>query len=768
MAGKKRKNASSSGKNSGKGSRAGADTDADIGTDNADVAVAVANDEMTRGKKSGGGRSNSNSSSSTGIQQLTIYGVAVLVMAIVSGLMLNNNNNNNNNNNKIANNENESNDIGSSSNTFIKYTNNMTAVDKSFGNFWNTICGDDDDADDNIKKRSSDKAWCGDGRVEPTRRTLQTTTAATTTTRQQQQHSIRRGDALVEIPRGLQIWELDALRSDFVKTERLLKARHELTDNPLAGGAFLAVHLAHERKRLLKSSEAGTTKDNDDDDDDEQKEDVAATAATSSNTATGSDVDDDGETMEQQEQQLRASYFRSLPSWEELSDHHPILKSRSELRSMLGHHSWNFAVVVMYQEMIDSEYKALATTSPQGFGQQITVKEYQVARIHVLSRSFNPGPDACSAELDKYMMPIERERLQSDWGSRSIKSPKILFAEGCHAMVPILDMLNSHPHPNVVYKYHSEKQAFVISAKTNIPPQWELMDSYGKFSDAHLFAKFGFVNGDGSGHTQASIALFHRPLDVQISQEFTLIPHKITNGEDDESESSSSSSSSSPMDKIPDFQKLDLKRYLAYDDGYQNCVQKELHPEAFRLKQLKWLHLAKIANDPKSWIATLQPRAPESRPRESSDLLITELPPQVDPRKLRMDITHLVETCRLLALTVDDYEGNAIKVLDDNLGNDTFVVTKGSQALEYRSLMFLARMASTALLQYPVTLKKEYDNVLQLNKENAIFGNSSWTAAQLRLGEMQVRFCEFILVLYSSVFLSDRTAMLYQINYYQI
>jgi hypothetical protein len=397
---------------------------------------------------------------------------------------------------------------------------------------------------------------------------------------------------------------------------------------------------------------------------------------------------------------------------------------------MLGHHSWNFAVVVMYQEMINSEYEALSTASPLVFGQEISLKDYQTARIHVMSRSFNPGSNACSAEANKYFSSSDLERLQSDWG---IQSSERLFHEGCHAMVPILDMLNSHPHPNVVYNFHSEKQAFVISAKSSISARWELMNSYGKYSDAHLFAKFGFVNGDGSGHTQASIALFHRPLDVQMSQEYTLVPKKISNSDND--------GSSSPMERIPEFQRRNMKRYLTYDDGYDECVQKDSHPEGFRLKRLKWLHLANIANDPKFWIATLKPRAPDSKPKQSSNLLIAEAPPEVNPKKLRTDITHLVETCRLMVLTVDDFEGNAIAILEENLGNSTFVVPKGSQALEYRSLMYLARMASTTLMQYPVNLKKEYDNALELNRQNA-FGNSTWTAAQLRLGEMQVRFLD--------------------------
>jgi len=626
------------------------------------AAAAAAMNERNIGKKAKTG--------SGGIHKLTINGATVLLVAIISGLALNNKN-------------------------ATMTANNINVdldVDASFGALWNKIC------DDN-SSQSSTKAWCGDNIVEPTRRTLQAAAAKT--------KPIRRGDIVAEIPRVLQIWDIDALQSDLIQNEKLLRARHKMTENPLASGAFLATYLANERKRLLEN-EIETKYDGEHD---EQDVDSAMSSTM----------------VKRKVNELRVSYFRSLPSWEELSSHHPILKSRSDLQSMLGHHSLNFAVVVMYQEMISSEYEALVTASPLVFGHLISLKEYQTARIHVLSRSFNPGSDACLTEADKKISSIDLERSKSDWG---IQSSETIFNEGCHAMVPILDMMNSHPHPNVVYNYNSEKQAFVISAKSSVSPEWELINSYGKYSDAHLFAKFGFINGDGSGHTQASIALFHRPLDAHMSQEYSLIPDKITYGDN------GGNDSLSPMEKIPEFQRLNIKRYLTYDDGYEDCVQNDLFPEAFRLKRLKWLHLAKIANDSKSWIATLQPRAPQSRPRKSSDLLIAQTPPEINRKNFRMDMTDLVDTCRLLALTVDDFEGNAINILDENIGNSTFAVPHGSQALEYRSLMFLARMASTALMQYPVNLKKEYENALQLNKENA-FGNSTWTASHLRLGEMQ-------------------------------
>ncbi|VEU44928.1 unnamed protein product [Pseudo-nitzschia multistriata] len=314
-----------------------------------------------------------------------------------------------------------------------------------------------------------------------------------------------------------------------------------------------------------------------------------------------------------------------------------------------------------------------------------------------------------------------------------MRSSKSTFEDGCHAMVPILDTLDSHPRPNVLYTYDSEKQAFVISAKSKISPQYELINSYGKYSDSHLFAKFGFVNGDGSGYTQASMALFHRPFDILMGEDFSLMPNVVMNGKDDESETQSL------MDETLNHQRKEMKRYLTMDDGYDDCIQKDLHPEAFKLKRLKLMHLIRMANDPSSWIATLQPRKPRSRPRESINLLISEEPPKFNPSNVQVNLIKLMNTCRLIVLNEEDYDGRAIQILEDNLENKDFVVPEmeGNKALEYRSLKYLGRMTASALMQYtPVKMKQEFETVRQLNKENA-FGNSTWTAAQLRLGEMQ-------------------------------
>lgn len=234
---------------------------------------------------------------------------------------------------------------------------------------------------------------------------------------------IRQGESLYEIPRSIQFWDLDALRDVYIR-ENLLSARHDRTRNPLATGAFLAAWLA------LKLNG----------NDDETETDLA-----------------------------RKSYLKLLPSLEDLS-YHPILWESEELLESLGRHSLNAAVVMMYRDMVDSEYRAFVTSSGGGFAEKVSFTDYQVARINVLSRSFNPGPIAHTDELKADELEFYNQR-------------GLDFSEGCQAMVPILDMFNHHPNPNVGYKYSTEKRSFIINANKPIPSGFEVrMNHYIRIS----------------------------------------------------------------------------------------------------------------------------------------------------------------------------------------------------------------------------------------------------------------------------------------------
>ena len=422
---------------------------------------------------------------------------------------------------------------------------------------------------------------------------------------------IRQGESLFEIPRDLQFWDIDALRDEYVR-ENLLKARHPQTQNPMATGAFLSAWLA------LKLN--------------------------------GSD--------ETESDPARISYLQLLPKLEDLSEH-PLLWEKEELVESFGGISLNLAVVMMYRDMVDSEYEAFRFVSGGEFAEKVTKIDYTVARINVLSRSFSPGAIANTEEL-------ESEELEF------YKQYGLNFSEGCQAMVPILDMFNHHPNPNVGYKYSREKRAFVITAKKSIPSGFELFDTYGKFTDSHLFAKFGFVNGDGSGWTQASISAFHRVLDQGMDKEFSFLPY---NGDS--------------LDHVEKYQRRSLRRYLHYDDGYKDCIQgPDTHPEEFELKKLKLDHLLQIANKRKNWILNVSPRLPKSVPVESSDIVISEIVPEMDLRHQKINFSNLLNTCRVISVINSDYDGQATEILRNNLDNQTFALEKDPEndSLEYRSI----------------------------------------------------------------------------------
>ncbi|CAJ1934256.1 unnamed protein product [Cylindrotheca closterium] len=470
---------------------------------------------------------------------------------------------------------------------------------------------------------------------------------------------IKRGETLYTIPRSLQFWDLDALRDEFVR-EHLISARHAKTGNALASGAFLAAWIA---MKLSQSQDSMDT--------------------------------------------VQRSYLKLLPSSEQ-SMYHPLMWEKQNLKEALGTHSLNYAVALAYRDMVESEYSALVKASNSRYSDMVSELDYKVARINVLSRSFNPGPGSPEEDMDNDEMEF--------YGEHGFN-----FTSGCQALVPILDMLNHHPNPNVGYRYVKSKRAFVIDSKTQIPAGWELFDSYGKFTDSHLFAKFGFVNGDGSGWTQASIALFHRMLDTGMDLEFSYHSHAVGSSRTDKS-----------------VQRKHLTRYLQYDDGYVDCVEGPAsHPNEFALKKLKLEHLLQIANNRKRWIVNAPPRSPASRPAESSSTVNANGIPELDPQRTNIDFSKLIETCRIISVVNSDYDGKALDMLKENLGNPDFVLEQNSDSLEHRALSCLARLAGTSLVQYSRNLEEEKTHLLSLN-DNQNYQSAEWTISHLKLGEMQV------------------------------
>jgi hypothetical protein len=135
-------------------------------------------------------------------------------------------------------------------------------------------------------------ASCG-AFVVPIRRTLQAI------------KPLRKGDKLMEIPRRMQIWDLDALQDPFVRL--LFAARHERTENKLPSGAFLAAWLAMQKVNTTVTDP------------------------------------------------LLKSYLELLPSEKDVTSH-PVFWESNDLNDLLGGHSYTMNIARMYQDMVHSEY----------------------------------------------------------------------------------------------------------------------------------------------------------------------------------------------------------------------------------------------------------------------------------------------------------------------------------------------------------------------------------------------------------------------------
>jgi hypothetical protein len=473
---------------------------------------------------------------------------------------------------------------------------------------------------------------------------------------------IKSGEVILVVPRHLQLWDLDALRDPFIRSE-LLSAR--LTNgDALPNAAFLAAHLAQKRKLATH-----------------QHSDVNSI--------------------------LRNYLTEVLPSYNDYVAFHPILWPEDELVSALGPYSSTFSHVMMFRRLVHDEYDAFTRVSSD-FLQFIDRSEYLTARLHVLTRSFGTGPlpvTTSGSEHPSQFTTSEIEMYQKVGG--------LTLEHGSHAMVPVLDLYDHHASPNVGFSYDAGREGFVISAIASIAPGFEVMDSYGKRTDSDLFARYGFVNGDGSEWTQASIALWH---------------------------SVHESGSSQGLAK----EKPRILRYLQYDDGYEACIDPFQDDEAaWNFKKYKFAYLMSIAGMESHWIAHMSPRDRNSKPGRSTNEPITlEPPPDAHlDGDIQFDGNVLFGTCRLISLTHLDYNGNATQMIQDALRSESsvdgepFVLPPTNDALEYRTQMCIARFASTALSRFNTTLEEQRGLVARLNRE--AFGTRKWTVEHIRFGEMQ-------------------------------
>jgi hypothetical protein len=474
-------------------------------------------------------------------------------------------------------------------------------------------------------------------------------------------------------------------------------------------------------------------------------------------------------------------YLATLPRHIEEFNGHPIFWSQDELQRNLGTYTVTYHTVRHLQQMIQYEYDVIlslmasqpleiSTVSLQNTDiPPLSLEQYRIARVNVLSRSFGTGPIPLSSDVEL------DERLSYIYSHL----PHLNFTNGHHVMVPILDQWNHHGQEyNVDFAYNIKHQSFMVHSNQMIPMGHEIIDHYGKHTSSHLFAKYGFINYDSSDYSEATIALWHNlhfPYDHGDNVSDVIYRRRI----------------------IQDERKyrMQLLRYLQYDDGYETCIgdpqiistnsninydsqnqqqqhhqQQQFMTAAWNMKQLKYQILLSIVGPQSSrWIIQMSPELrSRSNHAQQSPSRHQQQQQQKPPGQIKADhIQTLLSTCRLLVVRHDDYNGTAMNMLqnaihdnDQNFilpspfygtrpssSNRDAIIDHHNHAFEFRTYMCLARMIQTAMSRFPrSTVSKQWEYIEHLktflsskhdpNHEAELRRN--WTIAHIQYSEIQV------------------------------
>ena len=596
------------------------------------------------------------------------------------------------------------------------------------------------------------------------------------------------GEFVMRLPRPLQIWDLDALRDEYIQQQFLGFSQHSNdvhddgthhdstvrkqsivvhtnTRNPLDSGAFLAVHLL----RLLHGSLVEEGSYNHADNSDARCiSDGGETCNASSQKWT------DLSLYHKQRSNELSAYLNILPTNSdrsmESSSHphdHPCYWPTYIIDSLFPRYTVTNDLIRHYRMMIDSEYNSLKLISAD-FEANVSFLEYLNMRLNVLSRAFGVSAHTHDSgvswgnnlEMGLGTTIFDEMRLYetSNFGS-SMEDDDDDFEDGIkfRAMCPLLDQYNSHPNPNAEWRYDPNTSSYVVHAplKRNIPAGHSIIVSYGKYTDGHLFAKYGYINGDGSSSTEVSLAVFHRILgDIGLGRQYSLLPFNLldphSHGKilgpvlsdevNNNSQPDKATTSRTSAFEALAVQYKELLRYLMFDDGYEECINLSIksmsNSKDEELKLLKLQHLYLIANYRDAWIVRVPPTQPNARPIQANiQLPSNDGVRKIDSKaKVGLNAESVISTCRLLSLIPDDIGGNAIGHLRDGLTSSSsmtfktrFRLERQDDILEYRAMMCVVRLCNVALGRYSKVDGKEPDAV----------GSREWNAWYIVRGEIR-------------------------------
>lgn len=461
---------------------------------------------------------------------------------------------------------------------------------------------------------------------------------------------------LMEISRELMIWDLDAVRNEFIREEILFTS---IPGKVAKRAALLSAYLALLRNDFIPQTD---------------------------------------HTL-----QLQTSVAKQLPSYDDYKAFHPVLASIEQMELLLGNHSPAFRDLLALRQSLNNEYDSFIATSDK-FATLVSRADYLSCRLAVQSRAFQIPGVLPESEIPTIEQEYYSQTIQIDFSNDGVLSIEI-----------INDWMNSHVNNNVmVGGYDAVKRRGRAWSTKAIEPGQELIMDYGRFHDYVLFGQYGYVPSDGTGVTITTVAAFHN----------------IGNA-------------------IPDVEQMML--YLQYDHGYPECIEKKLHPDAFRLKELKSRYLREIAIDPSRWVLPLPPRLSTDATPPST----TILPDHYTVPSFGSDVYEYLEThalsislpCRLVTLTEKDLNNAEDFLLKDmeilvNAASPQDTPTLQLEKLQVspawmmRTIHCMKMMASAQKEMYGTTIESKTREIMSLARD----GNSNsleFQAAHVTLGEIQ-------------------------------
>ncbi|CAJ1950150.1 unnamed protein product [Cylindrotheca closterium] len=373
------------------------------------------------------------------------------------------------------------------------------------------------------------------------------------------------------------------------------------------------------------------------------------------------------------------AYLQYLPTHTDFAEFHPVAMEEDYLKERLGgEQSHAYLLIMLIKRKIQSEYKAFCSASTE-FQERVSQDTYTESRINVMSRSFHLSQT--NVELTTH----EQYAFQH------------LDTVNSYSMVPLLDALDhQNPGNNIAWGRMTPEGDIGIRTTERLKPGQVLYNKYSSTeSQDYMFAIYGFLIGNEP--VSQSIDAYHRTVEPMIE---------------------------SPAG----WQKRQLLQYLAHDDGYSECIESSTrHPTEYAFKRLKLLVLEMIANNPKYWVVRLPSRRNH--------------PPAFDSNPTDQDFGPILQTCRLLAMTHRDYQGDAHQILRNALSQGNLDIITLQQRnddddvmidLEIRAWTWMLRLARHKRNQYDMGLTEMTERISSMEVMSR-----DWTVAQIQFGEIQ-------------------------------